>query len=450
MIVAKFGGTSVGNADAINRLIAIVRSRQTESPVIVVSALDGVTDQLLQLAHSCASNNLPQIDADCDRIVERHVAVMDALGIDGAIRERTLSSIGGLRTLLQPLQGRSPTPEELDLIAGFGELWSSELIAAACANAGLPATWVDIRLVVHTDSRFTRARPDRERMASNAASIITPLVQDGRIPITQGFLGSDPMGCPTTLGRGGSDYTATLLGAALHATRVEIWTDVDGLMTADPRIVPTARRLAVATYDEAAELATFGAKVLHPATQLPLAEEGIPIVILNSRRPDGPGTTITGSSTPTDQTVGPIRSISWKPGITVITVQAPRMLGTFGFLRRLFQVFEELEVVVDVLASSEVSVSLTIEDASRLDDLRPALTALGQVEIMTQRAIIAVVGTGLRTTPGIAAQIFGAIQGTNVEVISQGSSAINVTFVVREEEAVSVVSQLHHTFFGEH
>jgi aspartate kinase len=267
--------------------------------------------------------------------------------------------------------------------------------------------------------------------------------------VTQGFIGATVEGVPTTLGRGGSDFTAALLGAALDAARVEIWTDVDGLMTADPRVVPTARTLAGASYDEAAELANFGARVLHPATQLPLVEKRIPMAVLNSRRPELPGTTIVSQVAPEADARSPVRSISWKRGVTLINIRAPRMLGSFGFLRALFEVFERHEAVVDVLASSEVSISLTLEDRGRLEDILRDLAPLGETTVDDHRAIVAVVGTGMRETPGMAARIFGAVMPANVEIISQGASEINVTFVVREEDGPDVVRRLHREFFGE-
>ena len=254
-------------------------------------------------------------------------------------------------------------------------------------------------------------------------------------------------GRPTTLGRGGSDFSAALLGAALAAERVEIWTDVDGLMSADPRIVPEARLLAHASYDEAAELAAFGAKVLHPATQLPLVEAEIPIVIRNTFAPEHPGTWIRSG----DSEVGesPIRSISFKPGVTVVQIRAPRMLGAYGFLRRIFEVFECHQIVVDVLATSEVSVSLTIDDASRLPAVVIDLAAVGEVVVRPGRGVIAVVGRGIRETPGIAARVYGAIADVTVEMISQGASASNLTFIVQEQDGPAVVRALHRTFFPE-
>jgi aspartate kinase len=448
MIICKFGGTSVADGPAITRLINIVRARVPERPVIVVSALARVTDTLLNLARRAGMADQAELEAGVSTLLERHEQVArDVPG--GAVALDAISAdAAALRQELGCVRRRMATPAELDAIAGRGELWSSRLVAAALAGAGLDAAWVDIRPVMATDDRFTRATPYVQVLNTRARESLRPLIDAGRIPVTQGFIGATATGVPTTLGRGGSDFTAALLGAALEADRVEIWTDVNGLMTADPRIVPTARTLPAASYEEAAELATFGARILHPATALPLVRAGIPIVILNANSPERPGTTIEPEAQLDRVGDSPIRSISWKQGITVINIRAPRMLGAYGFLRALFEVFERHETVVDVLASGEVSISLTIEDRSRLDPLVRDLADLGEVWIEEHRAIVAIVGIGLRNTPGLAARVFNAVWPANVEIISQGASAINMTFVVREDDGPDVVRRLHQEFFG--
>jgi aspartate kinase len=448
MIVAKFGGTSVTDEAAIARLVQIVRTRVAERPLIVVSALAKVTDALLGLARLIEAGDLAGINATIARLLERHRRIALALPGAAVALEAIASDVEDLGQHLQRIGRQGVTPAALDAIAGRGELWSSRLVAAALAGAGLDAPWVDIRPIMVTDGRFCRATPDLPVLSQRAQDCLRPLIEAGRIPVTQGFIGATAAGIPTTLGRGGSDFTAALLGAALCAERVEIWTDVDGLMTADPRIVPTARTLGAASYEEAAELATFGARILHPATALPLVKAGIPIVILNSTQPDRRGTVIEPEAAVEMIGDSPIRSISWKQGITVVNIRAPRMLGTYGFLRALFEIFERHETVVDVLASGEVSVSLTIEDRSRLTELVRDLSELGEVWIEEHRAIVAVVGIGLRNTPGLAARVFNAVWPANVEVISQGASAINMTFVVREEDGPDVVRRLHQEFFG--
>jgi aspartate kinase len=448
MIVAKFGGTSVADAEAIGRLIEIIGARAGCQPVVVISALAQVTDGLLALARQCGSGDGAAIAASVAALLERHASIARELPGCSAAIDSITADAADLSGKVGAARDRRLSPAELDSVAGRGELWSSRLVAAAMAGAGLDAAWVDIRPILITDARFGRATPYIQVLNKRARDQLKPLAEAGRIPVTQGFIGATANGEATTLGRGGSDFTAALLGAALGAERVEIWTDVDGLMTADPRIVPSARTLPAASYDEAAELATFGARILHPATALPLVRAGIPIVILNSSHPERPGTTI--GPQPELERMGdsPIRSISWKQGITVVNIRAPRMLGTFGFLRALFEVFERHETVVDVLASGEVSISITIEDRSRLDQIVRDLAELGEVWVEERRAIIAIVGVGLRHTPGLAGRVFNAVWPANVEIISQGASAINMTFVVREEDGPDVVRRLHQEFFG--
>jgi aspartate kinase len=447
MIVCKFGGTSVQDAAAIRRLIQIIRDRASERPLLVVSALAGVTDELLALAR-LAETGGSALRERLDALVARHEATAHELPGAETGLEPIRAEAAALAEELAAVSGHRVTLRELDGIVGRGELWSSRLVSAALAGARVPAEWVDVRPIMVTDDRFGRATPYTQVLNGRARQHLCPILDRGVVPVTQGFIGATATGVPTTFGRGGSDFSASLLGAALRATRVEIWTDVDGLMTADPRVVQSARTLGIASYEEAAELATFGARVLHPATAVPLVREGIPIIVLNSRRPERVGTIIEPSAEVERLGDSPIRSISWKKGITVINIRAPRMLGAYGFLRQLFEVFERHEVVVDVLASSEVSVSLTIEDPSHLDRVRRELEDLGETWVDEGRAIVAVVGIGLKTTPGLAARVFGAVKGTCVEVISQGASAINMTFIVREEDGPEVVRQLHQEFFG--
>jgi aspartate kinase len=447
MIVCKFGGTSVQDAPAIRRLIGTIRDRAAERPLVVVSALAGVTDGLLVLARLAEMGGSGFRDRLAE-LLDRHEGMARELPGAEAAMTFIRGDAGGLARELEALGGRRASPRELDAITGRGELWSSRLITSALCGAEVPAEWVDVRSIMVTDDRFGRATPYPQVLSVRARERLTPMLERAVVPVTQGFIGATATGIPTTLGRGGSDFSASLIGAALRARRVEIWTDVDGLMTADPRVVPSARTLGVASYEEAAELATFGARVLHPATAVPLVHEGIPIVVLNSRHPERRGTVIEPSADVSRLGDSPIRSISWKRGITVINIRAPRMLGAYGFLRQLFEIFERHEVVVDVLASSEVSVSLTIEDPRHLDLVRRELEDLGEVWVDHRRAIIAVVGIGLKTTPGLSARVFGAVGPACVEVISQGASAINMTFTVKEEDGPEVVRRLHQEFFG--
>ncbi|MHB1327380.1 MAG: lysine-sensitive aspartokinase 3 [Gemmatimonadales bacterium] len=442
MIVAKFGGTSVADAAAIKRLVGIVAARQAEQPVVVVSALARITDALLDLEHAGAT-----LESRLTAILERHRAVAAELNLPPASFARIEDDAQALRQWLLVRAGSPWRPFESDHVVSHGELWSSRLVAAALESAGVPGSWVDARQVIVTDARFTKAIPQFDEIRRRAQCLLTPLTDRGVVPVTQGFIGGTADGQTTTLGRGGSDYTASLLGAALGAARVEIWTDVDGILSADPRIVPDAHLLAEASYHEAAELAAFGAKVLHPATQSPLVDAGIPCWVLNSFAPERPGTHIVAGARPTFMGSSPVRSIAWKRGITIVNVRAPRRLGAVEFLQQLFGVFATHGVAVDVLASSEVNVSVTIDGTTERTGLLRDLQALGTVTVLDGRAIVAVIGVDLRGTRGLSARLFHAVRDVNIEVISQGASEINVTFVVREEDGPAAVKALHREFF---
>ena len=264
------------------------------------------------------------------------------------------------------------------------------------------------------------------------------------IPVVGGFIASTKDGATTTLGRGGSDYSAALIGAALEAREIQIWTDVSGVLTADPRVVTAALTIPVLSYQEAAELAYFGAKVLHPKTIQPAVDEAIPVRVCNSRAPENAGTLIVSESEATPQT---IKAIAHKDGITTVQVTSARMLGAYGFLRALFEIFDRHRTAVDVVTTSEVSVSLSIDDASALPELIPDLQQLGKVEVEEGRTIVSIVGDGLRHTPGIAARLFSAISDINVSMISFGSSSVNLTFMVDEANARETIERLHRVCF---
>jgi aspartate kinase len=405
----------------------------------VVSALAGVTDALVALLPAFQKPDPSALRAGLTAIVDRHSGLAAELGLPGDVAEHIARESNALR---EPPSGKSGG-ELADWVIGHGELWSSRLVAAALQAAGLPAAGVDARTVIHTNQEFTEARPEAAGLRERAVAVFAPMLSAGQVPVTQGFIGATPDGRPTTLGRGGSDLSAALLAAALSASRVEIWTDVDGLMTADPRIVPEARVLPLASHLEAAELAAFGAKVLHPETQAPLVAARIPCVVLNSFAPDRPGTTLLSGARPAPVGSSPVRSISCKRGVTVINIRAPAQRESAGFLRALFEVMERHRAVVDVIATSEVNVSVTIADPARVDAIREGLERLGEVSVFPGRAIVAVVGIGLRGTKGLAGRIFTAVKGVNVEVISQGASEISVMFVVRDSDAPEAVRRLH-------
>src|SRR2546428_9456846 len=435
--VLKFGGTSVEDAAACARVAGIVRAHGGPRPVVVVRALAGVTDALLRCAREGALRAF-------DPHLERHREIARRLlgpGASAAFLGQLERARGELAALMERI-GREPALRARlqDEIVSYGERLSAPLVAAVLVAAGLPARQVDARRCIVTDETPGRATPDSDATAARTRAELVPLLDGGTIPVLGGYIGASAGGITTTLGRGGSDYTAALVGGALGAGEIQIWTDVSGVQTADPRVVRGARTIPSLSYAEAAELAYFGAKVLHPKTIQPAKDRGIPGRICNSRAPDDAGTLVSGAA---DVWPGTVKAIAPKHGISVVQINSARMLGAYRFLRALFEVFDRHELPVDVVATSEVSVSLTVDDADRLPSVVAELEALGDVQVQRRRAIICVVGEGLRTTPGIAARVFETIRDINVSLISQGASRVNLTFIVDEEHVEEAVRRLH-------
>src|SRR6185437_11797535 len=333
-----------------------------------------------------------------------------------------------------------------DAIVAFGEILSSTLMAAVLNQRGVEARQVDARRCIITDEEHTCATPLMRETFARTENELIPLVKSGVVPVLGGFIAATLEGVTTTLGRGGSDYTAALIGAALNVDEIQIWTDVTGVLTADPRVVPNAQTIDRLSYSEAAELAYFGAKVLHPKTIQPAIENSIPVRICNSRMPQERGTIVGPQS---DTSPRAVKAIAHKTGVTIVQITSARMLGAYGFLRALFEVFERHRTVVDVVTTSEVSVSLSLDEANALSKIVEELQQLGTVGIEKGRAIICVVGEGLRGTPGIAGRVFGTISDINVSLISQGASSINFTFVIGEERVKEAVIRLHEEFFSD-
>jgi aspartate kinase len=452
-VVMKFGGSSVADAAAIDRVVSIVAAERGKgrAPVVVVSALRGVTDRLLALAEAARTGNAGgQIEEGLAVLRRRHV---DEAGRLGADADATLlpaldRHFDDLRAALKEIeQRRSADPPLLDVIAASGELLSSRLVAAALAARGLPAAWVDGREVIVTNDRHTSAAPMMDETAAAAVARIEPILAEGRIPIFGGFIARTTGGVTTTLGRGGSDYSASLAGAAIHAEEIQIWTDVDGMLTADPRIVDEAEVVPHLSFAEAAELAYFGAKVLHPSTIFPAVSRNIPVRILNSHRPQAQGTLITADPPPT-QIDRPFAALACKRGITILDITSTRMLMAHGFLRRVFEAFEVHETAVDVVTTSEVSVSVTIDDNRRGAGIVASLLEIAEVTVEEQMAILTVVGDRLTTNSALAARIVGALTGFPLRMVSQAASRRNVTIVLPEASLAPAMRHLHRALFA--
>jgi aspartate kinase len=447
VIVCKFGGTSVADAAAITRVIDVVMRKQASVPVVVVSALGGATNQLLDLAHKAAGGELLLALELVEQLRDRHMREMHALLAGSAEAEELAMDIGASFDELAHLAEAFRTlgyltPRSLDTVAALGELLSSQIVAAAFRRRGYPAVWVDARDVMKTNDVFTRAEPDAEAIARAAHEFVLPLLQQGKIPVLGGFVGSAPGRITTTLGRGGSDYSASLIGAALGASAIEIWTDVDGMLTADPRVVPRAQLIERISFDEAAELAAFGAKVLHPATIAPAVQQGIPVFVFNSRKPEGTGTMIAF-----DAPRLPVRAIAGKRGTTLVKLRSSRMLLAPGFLRRVFEVFETHRTSVDVVTTSEVSVSVTLDDATNLASILQDLAAFGDVAVERRSGIVAIVGAGIADGSRAIADAFAALGPIPVYMASLSATGINFTLVIDDEQVIPAMKRLHAAFF---
>jgi len=450
MVVQKFGGTSVADPDAIRRLIEIVRTaraRDGRGPVVVVSAMSGVTDALLQIAASAGSGRAQEALQKIEQLRHRHLEAAKALA--GAPDELTAQvdvHFDELCAIVRALAVlREVSPRTLDVIAAIGELLSSRLVSAALGQAGIQAEWVDARHAIVTDDDHTRAVPRlRETSAALRASVV-PLLDSGRVPVLGGFVGATAAGHTTTLGRGGSDYSAALVGAGTDANEIQIWTDVDGMLTADPRVIDAPRLVPTLSFDEAAELAYFGAKVLHPSTILPAVERNIPVRILNSRKAEGAGTLITATGVDGGS---PLTALACKRDLTVVDITSSRMLMAYGFLRQVFEVFERFRTAVDVVTTSEVSVSVTVDDRRHLDAIVEALKQYAQVSVEPDMALLCAVGDRLRNEPEIGARVVSVLEEVPLRMISQAASRRNITVVLRQADLPHAMQRLHGEFFA--
>jgi aspartate kinase len=450
MIVMKFGGTSVESAAAISRVAGIVQAHADRRPVVVVSAMGKTTNRLLALAADAVGGRRDEALEQLRTLREYHfenalplACESDEVEIERML-DRHFQELGELVKGLAVLG--ELTPRSVDAISSYGERLSSRIVTAAFRKAGLDAVHVDARRVMVTDRRHTMAAPLYEETRARLCEYVAPLSGSGKVVVMGGFIGATEDGVTTTLGRGGSDFSAAIVGAGIGAEEIQIWTDVDGMLTADPNTVPGARRLKVISFAEAAELAYFGAKVLHPSTVLPAVEKNIPVMILNSRRPEVPGTRVVRESVPCGN---PVKSIASKRPITVVHIHSTRMLMAHGFLRRIFEVFDRYETPVDMVATSEVSVSATIDNTARLAEIRRELEEIAEVSVEHDRAIIALVGENIRYTPGIGARIFRVLEEVNVLMISQGGSQWNFSIVIAGESLKEAVRLLHGEFFAQ-
>ncbi len=445
----KFGGTSVGNAAAIQSTAAIVAARRDRTPVVVVSAMSGVTNALFSVANDAVDGRSTAALATVESLRTRHRDELATLAGSTNEMSDVLAEINALFDEVAALAHAlavlgHATPRAIDAIVSAGERLSVRLVVTAYQAAGLPAVAVDARHVLITTDEHNRATPLPDAIEAAGRTILAPLLAGGAIPVIAGFIGATVAGVTSTLGRGGSDYSASLIGAALRADAIEIWTDVDGMLTADPRVVSTARCIEQIRFDEASELASFGAKVLHPSTIAPAVRLGIPVYVLNSARPLGRGTRIT-----TDAPRRAVTAIAGRRGTSVVKLRSSRMLLAHGFLRTIFDVFERHKTSVDVIATSEVEVSLTVDHDDRLDAVLVDLAGLADVSVERGLGIVAIVGAGLSDDTRTLAAALTALGEIHVHMLSLSATTINLTMIVDEDQVPAAMRRLHAAFFPE-
>ncbi|MFH1377791.1 MAG: aspartate kinase [Planctomycetota bacterium] len=444
MIVMKFGGTSMGDVERIQNVAEIIEKNMEKNPLVVVSAHSKVTDMLLSAAREACKGN---VSHPIEAIRKRHRDLLVGLGLDETARD---SFFDDLELILKGISLiRELTPRTMDMVASFGERASSRTLAEYMRSRGHENcrqhdAW---ELGLRTDSEFMNALPTPN--AYDLINVETSRFNDELI-ITTGFIGKDAEGNITTLGRGGSDYSAAIFGAGIDAKEIQIWTDVSGVMTADPRIVPNALSIEQLTFDEASELAYFGGKVLHPSTMKPAVDKNIPIRVLNTFKPDHPGTVITKTAVASKYAV---KSIVTKRDVITVNITSTRMLGASGFMAMLFNTFSKYNIVIDLISTSEVSVSITLATDKNLDDALNEIRHSNfkpQVNMSRKRAIVCIVGNGMRHFIGLSGKVFSTIANAdvNIEMISQGASEINISVVIDNEDASAVVAALHDAFFG--
>jgi aspartate kinase len=451
MIIIKFGGTSVGDAQRVAIAIDIVAERKDRKPIVVVSALAGVTNDLVAASEAARECNIDRVNTIIAAVRQRHedVAmrlVQQKFDFFESFIKQLDKQIDQIHTILRgiALLGEI-TPRARDKVMAIGEKLSSVLFAYSMMMRALPGEHVDSEEVVITDSRFGEASPLMEETRAAARRVLLPLIERNLIPVMGGFIGRTGDGATTTLGRGGSDYSAAIIGAAVGVEEIQIWTDVDGMMTSDPRLIPSARMIDRISYVEAAELAWFGAKVLHPRTIAPAVAQRIPVRVLNTHNVSSPGTLITEEGETRDA-AGP-RAVAVKRGITVVHMTSNKMLGAHGFLARLFEVFEQLEMSVDLITTSEVSVSVTIDEKEHLSQLIERLAPVADVEVRENQCIVAIVGRNLMRDSIIGSRVFDAMRGIPMSMFSLGTSGLNLSIVVDEADADRSVRAIHAVLF---
>jgi aspartate kinase len=446
VVVMKFGGTSVQDEAAVRRLIEIVRSRSGVRPVVVVSALAKVTDQLLEAGKAASGGHLGAALAAVRDIYVRHEHLADQLlgnSAYGALDRELRGCFRALESLLLELEVSGElNRRQQDQLLGFGECFSSKLIKEALCEDGIKASHVDARTCIITDRKHGQASPVWDVTNDRLRETLTPMFEAGCVPVLGGFIASSEEGVPTTLGRGGSDFTASIVGAALGASRVEIWTDVDGVMTTDPKLCADARVIRKMSFDEAAELAHFGAKVLHPATLAPAIRENIPVRVLNARKPEGEGTEIVCRA----HTGKRVSAITAKRHVAAVDITLTRSIDS-ELLGEVFATFDHHHCPVDVMATGLRRISFLVGSTGSLPAIAAQLKGIAALKWEDHKALICLIGEDIRRRPDVASRVFAAVSDMDVRVLCQSASDRTISFLVEESRVEEAVERLHRLFF---
>ena len=446
----KFGGTSVANFEAITRTIFIIGGKLDQKPVVVVSALSKVTDLLYRISDAAAAGNETETKDLLSQLRQRHVDLAAELLSQSVLKDEAVANVNSICDSLDSIAMAVCSLGELSdrnkaIIISKGEYLSSTIIAHAMNSKGIRTKWIDARDMMVTNKSYLKAEPDMSAIAERVPGVVSQAYEGVDAVITQGFVGVTADGEPTVLGRGGSDYSASLIGLAIDAERIEIWTDVDGVRTADPRSVKNTKYLEKISFEEAAEMAHFGAKVLHPLTIEPAVKKNIPIYVLNSMNPSGKGTAILRNELIEDG----VKSVSFKENIKVINIFSTRMINTSGFLRRVFEIFSESKVSVDLISTSEANISVTVDAAQNIDSVVAQLSEFADVIVDDDKSQVSVIGKNIVRLNGMLKKTFTPLKKCNVYMISQGASFVNISFVVDREELADVVQDLHDHLFDQ-
>lgn len=445
MKVLKFGGTSVKDAQAMKH-VADILSQYPPVTIAVLSATAGTTDTLIKLVSHATEGRREEFTETKQKLEAKHHQIIEDLGLenDRSVCHAVADIFSTLSVFLEGIYLlRESTNRVKDAVVASGELLSTHILAAYLKTQHPDTTWFDVRQIIVTDDHFSSAHVDLQTTQKKYNQKMKPLFKRNRFIITQGFLGSTLNGLTTTLGRGGSDYSATLIGNLSNAESIEIWTDSDGVMTADPRFIPQAFSQRELSFKEAAELSYFGAKVLHPYTMLPAMEKNLPVQVKNTMKPKDPGTVIAHES----QQIGQPKSIAFRRNITTVTIESSRMLNAYGFLERIFNVFARYQISIDLVSTSEISVSLTLEKTEHLDRIVEELKEFSSVRVSEKMAIVSIVGEDIKNSQGFLKRAFLALNSIPVEMISFGASNVNLSIVIPEIHVETVVKKLHCEFF---